>query len=170
MNIVGRYRLIKDRRSQEDYLHRYYLFIKDRKQFPFNFVLHKIVRSDDPIMHDHPWAYTTVILAGGYWEHTCEWNNDRTSYKELRTWRGPGSIIHRKANEFHWLELENEQPATTLFFMGKQERQWGFLTGNPQNSEPLVWVDEPTFFEDPKWIEYHFNNIQPSVATLKKAA
>jgi hypothetical protein len=29
--------------------------------------------------------------------------------------------------EFHWLELENEQPVTTLFFMGPQQREWGFL-------------------------------------------
>ena len=28
------------------------------------------MRSDDPIMHNHPWAFFTVILKGGYWEHT----------------------------------------------------------------------------------------------------
>ena len=43
---LGRYRLIPDRRTGEDYLHRYYLFLKDRVKFPFNVTLHKLVKSD----------------------------------------------------------------------------------------------------------------------------
>lgn len=167
MNMAGRYRLIRDRRSNEDYLHRYYLFLKDRKQFPFNVVLHRIVRSDDPIMHDHPWAYTTIILAGGYWEHTMQWNDDG-SFDDVRTWKGPGSIIHRKAHEYHWLELDNERPATTLFFMGKQTRgEWGFLTGDPKKGMPLEWVEQNEYLESPKWIEYHMKHVEPSVAFQK---
>ncbi len=77
MNKLGRYRLIKDRISGDDYMHRYYLFLKDRKWFPFNLTLHKIVKSDEPVMHDHPWAYMTIILKGGYWEHTPVFNLDR---------------------------------------------------------------------------------------------
>ena len=65
MNKLGRYRLIPDRKTGADYMHRYYLFLKNRKTFPLNFTLHKIVKSDDPIMHDHPWSFMTIVLKGG---------------------------------------------------------------------------------------------------------
>lgn len=129
MNKLGRYRLIKDRISGDDYMHRYYLFLKDRKWFPFNLTLHKIVKSDEPVMHDHPWPYMTIILKGGYWEHTPTFNLDKTQMIDIPTWRGPGSIIIRGSKEYHWLELDNEKPVTTLFFMGPQVRDWGFWKG-----------------------------------------
>jgi hypothetical protein len=135
MNKIGRYRLIPDRRTGVDYLHRYYLFLKNRKTFPFNVMLHKIVRSDDPFMHDHPWPYLTIVLKGGYWEHNFDKNGN-----EIRTWRGPGSVIKRRAKEYHWLELQNEQPATTLFFVGLRVREWGFL----DNDE---WVHHEDFLQ-----------------------
>ena len=83
MNKLGRYRLIPDRRTGEDYMHRYYLFLKDRKKFPFNVTLHKILKSDDPIFHDHPWPYMTIILKGGYWEHTPVFNSEGKIFAEF---------------------------------------------------------------------------------------
>ena len=151
MNKLGRYRLIPDRRTGADYMHRYYLFLKDRICFPFNVTLHKIVRSDDPIMHDHPWAYITIILKGGYWEHTPVFNNDGKILTEFQTWRGPGSIIKRSATAMHWLELDMGKPATTLFFMGKQEREWGFLVRIRQTKPK--WVHYQTYLKD--WQKYH---------------
>ena len=161
---LGRYRLIPDRSTGEDYLHRYYIFLKDRKWFPFNATLHKIVRSDDPIFHDHPWAYTTVVLKGGYWEHTPLYNNKGVKFAEFQTWRGPGSIIHRKANEFHWLELDPAVgPATTLFFMGKQERDWGFLVQTKKGFHRWIkWTDYLT-----DWKNYH-NKYISRAASKKK--
>ena len=101
MDKLGRYRLIPDRQTGENYMHRYYLLFKDRKKFPFNVTLHKIVKSDDPIFHDHPWPYLTVILKGGYYEHTPFFDNEGKMIGELSRWRGPGSVILRKAKEFH---------------------------------------------------------------------
>ena len=142
-NKIGRYRLIPDRRTGADYMHRYYLFLKDRKWFPFNITLHKIVRSDDPVFHDHPWSYTTIVLKGGYWEHTPIFNSDGKIFSELIRWRGPGSIIMRKSNEFHWLEMDPEVgPATTLFFMGPQVREWGFMV------EGSRWVQHDQCLEN----------------------
>jgi hypothetical protein len=143
MNKLGRYRLIPDRRTGQDYMHRYYIFLKDRKWFPFNVTLHKIVRSDDPIMHDHPWGYMTIILRGGYWEHTPVFNNDGKMIAEFQKWRGPGSIIRRKANEYHWLELAENGTATTLFFMGAQQRDWGFLKNNK-------WIQHENYLQSVK--------------------
>ena len=36
MNAIGRYRVILDTENKEPYLERYYLFLKERKTFPFN--------------------------------------------------------------------------------------------------------------------------------------
>ena len=127
MNKLGRYRLIPDRRTGADYMHRYYIFLKDRKWFPFNVTLHKIVKSDDPILHDHPWGYMTIVLKGGYWEHYPIYDKENKQIGIFQEWRGPGSIIIRKATDYHWLELDEGKPATTLFFMGPQSREWGFL-------------------------------------------
>jgi len=127
---LGRYRLIPDRRTGADYMHRYYLFLKDRRWFPFNLTLHKIVRSDDPVFHDHPWSYMTIILKGGYYEHTPIFNGLRI-IGENRVWRGPGSVIIRSSESLHWLEMDpNVGPATTLFFMGPQVREWGFVVND----------------------------------------
>ena len=127
MDKIGRYRLILDRVTKEPYMHRYYLFLKDRKWFPFNVVLHKIVKSDEPIFHDHPWPFMTVIIKGGYWEHTPVLDDNGRQIADITQWRGPGSIIKRDSKEYHWLELHNNEPVTTLFFMGPQLREWGFL-------------------------------------------
>jgi len=161
---LDRYRLIPDRTTGEDYLHRYYLFLKDRKNFPFNVTLHKIVRSDDPIMHDHPWAYTTIVLKGGYWEHTPVFDAYGKAFAEFQTWRGPGSIIHRKANEYHWLELdESVGPATTLFFMGRQQREWGFLVQAKKGLHRWVkWTDYLT-----DWKNYHQKYVAKAASKKK---
>ena len=65
----GRKRIIYDRQGKVAYLVRYYLFLKDRTWFPFNFTLHKVLKSDEEVLHDHPWPYATLILKGGYYEH-----------------------------------------------------------------------------------------------------
>jgi hypothetical protein len=88
------------------------------------------VRSDDPVFHDHPWPYITIILRGGYWEHTPIVELDEI-VGETVIWRGPGSIIKRNSEELHWLELDEKVgPATTLFLMGPQVREWGFVINN----------------------------------------
>lgn len=146
MNKLGRYRLIPDRSTGADYMHRYYIFLKDRKWFPFNVTLHKIVRSDDPIMHDHPWPYMTIVLGGGYWEHTPIYNSKDKMVGSVRKWKGPGSVVLRGSKEYHWLELDNEKPATTLFFMGPQQREWGFLVKNNKGSHR--WVKHNYYLRD----------------------
>lgn len=161
MNKLDRYRLIPDRRTGEDYMHRYYLFLKDRKKFPFNVTLHKIVKSDDPIFHDHPWPFLTVILKGGYYEHTPLYAHDGKIIGELSHWRGPGSIIWRKSKEFHWLELdESVGPVTTLFFMGKQQRDWGFLVN--RTKQKTQWIQWENYLNNYK--DYHKRYIEPKIA------
>jgi hypothetical protein len=122
MDKIGRRRVITDRDGIVPYMERYYIFLKDRKTFPFNITLHKVLVGDEPTLHDHPWSYATLILKGGYWEHT----------PQGKFWRGPGHFRYRTANDLHWLELNrdaegNELPCWSLFFMGQKAQSWGFV-------------------------------------------
>ena len=87
---LGRKRVILDRESNEPYLERYYLFLKDRKLFPFNVFLHKFLKSDPDDVHDHPWPYATLILKGGYWEWVPQFNDKGQKIGEIAHWRKPG--------------------------------------------------------------------------------
>jgi hypothetical protein len=52
------------------YMGRWWL-IRERRGMPLAARIHNIKRSDaGRDLHNHPWWYCTLILAGGYWEHT----------------------------------------------------------------------------------------------------
>lgn len=114
---LGRKRVILDRESQEPYLTRYYLFLKDRKWFPFNIFLHNFHKSDPDDLHDHPWPFITIILKGGYWEHT----------PKGKFWRGAGKINWAGSKALHRVELEPGVDTWTLFIPGPSVREWGFI-------------------------------------------
>ena len=132
MDKLGRRRVITERDSDVPYLVRYYLFLKNRKNFPFNITLHKVLVSDEPTLHDHPWGYATFILKGGYWEHIPIHSIEGAVVGSTKVWRGPGHFRVRSADDLHWLELEkdsngNEIPCWSLFFMGRKQKEWGFM-------------------------------------------
>lgn len=140
----GRHKTIYDRDGITPYMERYYLLFKDRPRWvPFNITLHKICRSDLPILHDHPWPYMVIILKGGYIEHT----------KYERFFRGPGHFRFRPAESYHWLETVNDVPSWSLFFMGKHCRDWGFLKDGEwiEAEEYFDWRDQCT----PEELEQH---------------
>lgn len=124
----GRKRIVMDRVNNEPYLERYYLFLKDRKRFPFNVFLHKFLKSDPDDVHDHPWPYATVILKGGYWEWIPQFNSAGEKCNEIAKWRGPGHFRICSANSYHRIELDPSVECWTLFMPGPQTRDWGFLT------------------------------------------
>ena len=127
---LGRKRIVMDRVENEPYLERYYLFLKDRKRFPFNIFLHKFLKSDPDDVHDHPWPYATVILKGGYWEWIPHFDTVGRKTGEYQVWRGPGHFRVSKANSFHRIELDPDITAWTLFMPGPKQRDWGFLVQN----------------------------------------
>lgn len=147
MTKLGRTRVIPDRTSGADYMERTYLFLKDRKWFPFNVTMHNIKKSDIPVFHDHPWPYVTVVWKGGYWEHRPVFNSHGEKVAEITEWCGPGTILWRKSTDYHWLELDNDQPATTLFFMGPQKRDWGFLVPD-FITKKLTWISHTDYLAD----------------------
>jgi len=123
---LGRKRIVLDRASNEPYLERYYLFLKDRERFPFNVFLHKFLKSDPDDLHDHPWPYATLILKGGYYEWVPEFDGQGKKIGESRHWRGPGHFRVCRATSYHRIELDPNVTAWTLFMPGPQQREWGF--------------------------------------------
>ena len=105
--------------------------------------LHHILRSDDDRdLHDHPWSFLSIILWGGYWEHTpfrlpggilpldirLRLNKDSAGRFNLRTWYGVGRVLWRPVPSTHRLELPPGRTAWTLVFTGPKRREWGFHT------------------------------------------
>jgi len=127
---MGRKRIVLDRQSNEPYLERYYVFLRDRKRFPFNVFLHKFLKSDPDDVHDHPWPYATLILKGGYWEYVPEFNDKGKKINEIKHWRGPGHFRTCPANSFHRIVLEPDVDCWTLFIPGPKRREWGFLVND----------------------------------------
>ncbi len=134
---LTRKRIIYDRDGRTPYMYRWHLIFREKEdhlernvRVPFNVYLHKIVLSDEPILHDHPWDWGTYIISGGYWEHT----------PKGKFWRGPNSIRTKKATDQHWLELDKGKPCWTVFWHGRRQRTWGFQTDNG-------WIDYRTFLE-----------------------
>ena len=172
----GRKKIIMDRDGVEPYLERYYISWPDseqreRKDIPFNIFLHNFARSDDPVYHTHPWDwYFTLILKGGYWEHT-PWGT---------TWRGPGTWKFQKGArmkrlldnttthhvswprstkdknhvsvlegnplldaDLHWVEIPKPYKTWTLFIRGQSIREWGF-TPDPYKGQ---WIRNDIYLE-----------------------
>jgi len=127
---MGRKRVVLDREGNEPYLIRYYVFLKDRKLFPFNVFLHKFLKSDPDDVHDHPWPYATLILRGGYYEWIPKFNDKKEMIGEIRKWRGPGHFRISRPSSYHRIELQEGVTPWTLFMPGPQQREWGFLVNN----------------------------------------
>jgi len=127
---IGRKRIILDRQSNDPYLERYYVFLKDRKWFPFNIFVHKFLKSDPDDVHDHPWPYATLILKGGYYEWVPQFNSTGQKIGELRHWRGAGHFRVCTADSFHRIELDPNVECWTCFMPGPQRKEWGFLVNN----------------------------------------
>lgn len=133
--------VIMDRDNLDPYLERYYLAFPDsvhreRQEIPFNTFLHRFMRSDDPVFHNHPWYwYFTVILKGGYWEHT-PWGSK---------WRGPGHMRYQRGD--HMIPLYNTAPEVnsngTLFRSSRDALIAEGVIKNPMLHSDLHWVDVP---------------------------
>lgn len=97
----------------------------------FGIYVHFIYREDlDPIPHDHPWAFTSFVLAGGYTEELHERPGSGscrlTTHRRWSMHRFPLHHAHR---------IVGVAPGTvTLCIVGRKQRIWGFYDG-------AWWVD-----------------------------
>lgn len=157
-----RKRIIMDRESKDPYLVRYYIFLKDRKKFPFNIFLHQFLRSDPDDLHDHPWPWATFIIKGGYWEWIPIYGIDNNSLDDMlvgpdkseqniigerKVWRGAGSFRWNKAESYHRVELEPGVDCWTLFIPGPHKRDWGFLTHKNWDWKTFSWVQHEDYID-----------------------
>lgn len=117
------------------YLRRW--FVIPRNRF-FNIYLHQFLRDDDDrALHDHPWAWCSILLRGGYVEHVRD--GVRSRYAPSMAFSGPRRA-HRiellpawwMADDLNaaldmWAERPDERAeAWTLFITGPVVRTWGF--------------------------------------------
>lgn len=149
-------RIIK-RRNNEPYLIRWTILGFGIDSSWFSIKLHNILISDEECLHNHPWAFISIILKGGYTEHTkalpwsyklSKWSRPVISEKngfhvQHKTFKA-GSILFRPAHWSHRLELgktlsskpsldsngfvEYPIPTWTLVFTFRKIQRWGFFT------------------------------------------
>lgn len=113
------------------YLRRHYL--TPRRWFRRLF-LHLIKRPDDDREpHDHPWAFWTLVLKGGYIENIFIKGQYSHSRKLVA-----GDIVFRPAEHVHKVAVVFED-TWTLVLAGPSKRVWGF------------WQEDNTFVP---WNEY----------------
>lgn len=151
----GRFMIVMDRESEREYLHRYYPFYPEsrhrkNKDIDANIFLHQFMLSDDPVFHDHPWNwYRSIIVKGGYWEHT-PWGT---------FWRGVGHTRYvdceryRRVNDdpdapfipanLHWVEIIKPGDTWTVFMRGRETHDWGFVP-KPYTGE---WIQHDEYLE-----------------------
>jgi hypothetical protein len=113
----------------------------------FNVYVHKFLRDDDDrALHDHPWWFVSIILRGGYIEHTESVERRmvlrcRSSIFDVRSpwWRR--SVGYRPATWTHRVALPHSPnggrvPCWTLIITGPKVREWGFWC--PEFTEGLA--------------------------------
>lgn len=81
----------------------------------FNVYLHELMAPKwDPKCHDHPWWFITVLLCGGYLEHS-----DGRKRRRL-----PGMILFRRASFSHRI-ITPYGKSWSLVITGKKSAKWG---------------------------------------------
>lgn len=119
-----------DGHGRRAYLHRWVLW---KWQDGRALYLHHFIGSDwSRDLHDHPKAFASFGLWGGYVESFVFGNKaDRDAMHPdrwmERTFRAPFFRVF-SATHTHRLRLLNNRPAWTIVFTGSRETNWGFYT------------------------------------------
>ncbi len=128
--------------ADRPYMRRWYVIPRNRF---FNVYLHQFLRSDDDrALHDHPLANCSILLRGGYVEHTVDaYGNEHAEvlYAPDFRLRTSGKFAHRiellRAN-WNGRHIGPELSCWTLFITGPRYREWGFHC-------PHGWVHQKQF-------------------------
>lgn len=110
------------------YLRRWWLIPRNRL---LNAYFHEFLRDDDDrALHDHPWFWCSIIIAGGYIEHSIA-----AGGIHIRKARAALSIRFGTPWSAHRVELFRApaehgdgptMPCWTVFITGPRMRNWGF--------------------------------------------
>lgn len=122
--------------ADDPFLLRWY--IVPHNQF-LNVYLHWILRSDnDRALHDHPWAFVSIVLAGSYTEVSIA-DSDVERWQALlrlgcgcnlerREAYSVGTVLVRAPRTPHRIELDPiVSCAVSLVITGPKVRPWGFF-------------------------------------------
>lgn len=119
----------------------------------FSIFIHRFMRSDEPIPHDHPWNFLTYVISGGYTEQyfdrakpSTRRNRFTKYWTQTTVERTPGSIRYRSANAVHYVEVDRKYTLEevklapyTICFLGPRIKEWGF------------WISDTTYVD---WREH----------------
>lgn len=97
----------------------------------FGIYLHEIAAPDPGLdMHDHPWAFASLVIRGGYGERVAQARNPgQWTWRRWSRW----SVHRMRQTDIH--RIDDVHPGTlTLVIRGRKTRPWGFYT-------PDGWVD-----------------------------
>lgn len=75
-------------------------------------------------LHDHPWAFGSLILAGGYDEVTASIRDAKHGQKIRRRARWTWALT--RIDECHTIVSLARSPTWTLVVTGPTRRRWGF--------------------------------------------
>jgi cold shock CspA family protein len=94
---------------------RYYLLVTP----VFELYLHQFTNDDEPLLHDHPWSFISLLLSGGYIEHF----SDNRSVPRSR-W----SFSLRSSERKHRVSVPDRYrgKTITLLLTGRRHRKWFF--------------------------------------------
>lgn len=114
------------------YLRRWWLIPRNPV---FNVYLHQFLRDDDDrALHDHPWAWCSILLDGGYIEHTIAAGGiHRRQERRAPSIKISGPWRAHRIELMKWrLRTGEEVPfrCWTLFITGPRMRDWGFHCEN----------------------------------------
>lgn len=120
------------------YLVRYYLLPKGS---PWQIYIHRFLRSDHDVPHDHPFDFISILLKGGYYEFIMKPSRKR-DYEDLKgafsyhsVYNPEGSILVRQACHIHKVKIDKsysfedrKTAPLTLVLRSPRHQEWGFWT------------------------------------------
>ncbi len=126
--------------ADRPYLYRWWLIPRNRW---LNVYLHQFLRDDDDrALHDHPWAWCSILIHGGYTEHTIDAGgiHRRKARRALSVKVSGPRRAHRielfplwreqddwdAACDVHQKNPEGRATCWTIFITGPRVREWGF--------------------------------------------
>lgn len=115
----------------------------------FGLYLHHITGMDpQPIPHDHPWNFTSIVLSGGYAEEVYHPRGALlTGVRCERKTQYWGRWSNHKMYAYGWAHrIIGYKPNTwTLIIRGPREKEWGFWH---------VGAEDPTYQGFTHWKAY----------------
>jgi hypothetical protein len=95
----------------------------------FSIKIHEMLEPDDQDMHDHPYSFVSLILAGGYTEIVQREPMRPMASKEVKTKTHKVGGLHlMRSYSAHRIIKLLRVPTYTLVLNGPRHREWGFYT------------------------------------------